>query len=237
MDVSITNNEGNILISSNPELVGSNVAHTQYFINAQSQSPQYPTLPGRQPKQMLAVLTLPMSSNLGYMVMSSDLADVAKHTTNRISFGKTGNGFVYNADGVQIMHREQKYIGDNDSSLDWVSRMLSTKKGSLEYDWHGVAKLAAFDSSSSLNWTVAIVVEKDDILSGVSMMMRHTIFTAVVITSIVAGIIVFMSLNVSHALTSCVNFTRHITSGNITITPEQSRPKPPCWTRRKPNAG
>ncbi len=100
---------------------------------------------------------------------------------NDISFGKTGRAFMINGLGEMIAHNNLSLVYDktnyilkaeNDKSFrqmaDMLDLMIKGNNGTGEYTYNGVKNYAGYAPIGSTGWSIAIVGESSDILSGLN---------------------------------------------------------------------
>ncbi len=221
--VGLVDMQGKIITATTEGMIGMEVAQRDYFKKALEGKTSLEAVKQKGTGKMMALLSSPVTMNkdvVGVALVMVDLEKLAASTTNKVTFGKSGNCFVYNAKGIQLMHRDVKYMGDDDSKLEWVRTMLSQKKGMLHYEWDGKAKLAYFDEVPSSGWIVAVVAEENDLLSGINAMVRNLLFIVLGSALVVGLIIFFISLNIARVLRAAAAFAQYVAAGNLTITPE-----------------
>ncbi|KNF08960.1 methyl-accepting chemotaxis protein McpC [Gottschalkia purinilytica] len=119
-----------------------------------------------------------------------------------IKIGKSGYASVINNDGTLIAHTDQKLLkqgfnlfksNDNSSGLSNIAKKIKNKeKGIDEYTLDGVKKIMAFAPIDNTNWSLAITVPEDELLSSVDSL-KTTMF---ILINIFALITCFIAVSV-----------------------------------------
>lgn len=178
----------------------SNVAEREYFQKAKSGTKNISDpIIGKSDGSVIIVYAVPVKSGnsiVGILVCTADSSQLSKFTNN-VKFGKTGNAFMVNNSGIVVAHNNVELVqkmynpieeAKKDSKLEGlgniVSKMTHGDAGSGEYYFQGVNKFVGYAPVNNTNWSIAVVADKNDILSqltslNISVFLASIVFLAI----------------------------------------------------------
>lgn len=195
---------GKVLAHTDHKMLGNMLAERGYFQAALQGKPGLENVKSTKTGQMTTIFSAPVldaGKVLGVLYATMDLGRLSADTTDSIRIGTSGICFVYDGNGVMLMHPNKKYIGDQDGNLDWVRAILTQGNGRLPYVWDGKEKVAYFRTVPDMNWFVTVSVERSDVFAPVKALLRDNILVGGMVALIVGLIIFFVARNVAGALT------------------------------------
>jgi methyl-accepting chemotaxis protein len=114
---------------------------------------------------------------IGVLVATKDGNNLSAYT-GAVKFSNTGNAFLVSNNGTVIAHNDKNLVmtmfnaitaSEKDATLNGlasvVKKMISSKKGAAEYYYNGAQKYVGYAPVNGTTWSVAVAVNKNDILS------------------------------------------------------------------------
>jgi methyl-accepting chemotaxis protein len=173
-------------------------------------------VPIRYKNEIVGVLTEAQDGN--------SLSDL----TDRAQFGKTGSAFMINNNGVTIAHKDRNKVlqmdniiedAKNDSKLQSLanvqSKMLTEKNGISEYTYDGIDKYVGYSKLQNTNWSIAVVIDKSEILSELDNLKISVVLTSIAFVVIGIGIIYIIANAVSKGIKSTSKHLELLAEGNL----------------------
>lgn len=114
-----------------------------------------------------------------------------EETLLNIKFGETGYAFILDSEGNVVIHPRE--IDNNSKNYDFIQNIVSTKNGTLEYDYKGVKKIGYYKYFESWKWCIIITEDYDELISPAKTIMKTTIYIGVIIIILSAIISLFMA--------------------------------------------
>lgn len=228
MKVGISDLQGNIKYSNGNEL---NIADRDYFKDASEGkvSVSDPLMSAAENK-LVVVYMSPIKVNgqiVSYLAATKDGSHISSIVED-IKVGDTGNVFMLKNDGTKIADHniELVYKEDNDiknletnpSLAELVKlekKMINGEKGSGEYREGKVDKCISFLPVEGTKWSLAISIEKDEIISELSSF--KNLINIISATALVLAIIVvsFVSRKISKNINAATNYILPIAEGDL----------------------
>ncbi|RJQ54694.1 MAG: methyl-accepting chemotaxis protein [Desulfobacteraceae bacterium] len=160
-DIHLSDLKGEVIASSNPRLIGTNVSEHQYFQEAlkgdiflsdivKSESTGNPVF-------MIASPVKEKDATAAVLFGVIDLNAFTGSSIDSIKIGKSGYAFIYDQSGLIVAHPDKaQLLKLNMKDFDFGREMLSKKEGMITYIYNGVEKCVAFKMSKSIGWTVGV---------------------------------------------------------------------------------
>ena len=170
--------------------------------------------------KLSSALGLPVKSGdkiVGVVYATMALEKLAAATTDNVRVGDTGISFVYDKNGVLLMHPDKKLVGVNHSGLEWLRHMLDSPAGGYSYEVEGVTKVARFEHVPTVDWLVAVSADRDDILAPVASMFRNSLLVCAIAMLLIGCIIVFVARGISRSLGSTAALVDKIAHGDLEL--------------------
>lgn len=181
---------------------------------------------GRIDKKMVIVISAPIKDTNGNIVgvLSgvNDASNLNKIIEN-IKIGTSGYAFIINKDGTRMSDKNYSLVKKasnditnlkKDNNLEEIVNierdMIKGKNGCKVYNYKGSSNFIAYAPISSENWSLALVENKDKVLSSVSSLKYTMIF--ITILFIIAGIIIgyIMSIRITKPLKEIASYAKKI---------------------------
>jgi methyl-accepting chemotaxis protein len=141
-----------------------------------------------------------------------------KTRIKKARFGRNGYAFVINSKGDFIIHPNME--GKNIARYEFINEIIKRKKGTIDYDWEGENKVAAFRYYEPADWYIVAGSYYNDFLEAP---MRAFIFWAFVVLAL-EGTIMFIVLYrlilriIIIPINRAKKIANSISSGDLTIT-------------------
>lgn len=131
----------------------------------------------------IVVYSVPIKSNgevIGVLSSVRDGNEISSHSTE-IKFGNSGRAYVINGEGTVIAHQNKNLVlnrdntikhAENDISLKELAliekKMINRENGHGKYNYEGKEKYIGYAPINNTNWSIAIVIEKDEMVNNVN---------------------------------------------------------------------
>lgn len=162
--------------------------------------------------------TVPIKDQSGAvigLVIGSRNGDELSQLTNDINIGETGNAFMVNKSGVVVAHPDIEKVKAYENTIELskedesliplariIEKMVLGEKGVGDYTYNSVDKIVAYSPIPNSNWSIAVNVPKNEILSALNTLQMTTILISIIF--LFAGV-VFVYL-ITNNLVSKVKF-------------------------------
>ncbi len=224
--IGIADASGVITVHSVPSSIGTSRANKGYFKRAMQGLSSTEDVQSETTGQFRTFLSLPMlggadgKTPIGCMYAAIDNSKLAQISINAVSMGMEGVSFVYNGDGVLVMHPRAANIGRNDGDREHVRRMLSAPEGTMvEFEEGGKDRMAFSAFLPELNWTVVMEVSRDAVLEPVMGIRTMSIILFLVCGGIIGATIFLLTRNLSGILATAARIVEEASAGNFAMTP------------------
>ena len=218
--------DGTILAHSDRKQNNTSRKDRDYFKQAMRGKKATENIISKSTGELTTILSVPAVIDgkiLGVVFGDVNIPVLTERTTDTIKLGHTGICFLYNNTGRAIAHPDKKYIGTDNSQVEWTRHILAERDGRLAYVWEGKEKIAYFRHIPVLDWFLVLTVERDDMLSGVTAMLRANLWL-VGVCSLAVGLIIFlMARNFARVLKGEAGFVAYVAEGNLTIPPDMRK--------------
>ncbi len=149
--------------------------------------------------------------------------------TNSMGFGETGYTYMLNRDGIIIAHRNRDYVmnqfapieaAKSDPSLGSLAEaftyILDEYEGVVDYNFNEADVVTVFVPISGMDWTYAVTMTKQELLSGIYTLATFVIFGA--LGFLLVGIIIALVIgkSISKPITTMVPVLESVAEGNLT---------------------
>jgi methyl-accepting chemotaxis protein len=198
--INVTDAKGDIVSSTNPELVGKlNVAERIYFQEASKdkiyQSDVLISKTSGKPVFMIAAPIKEKDEVAGVFFGVIDLDSFTKIFIDSVKIGQNGYAYLYQEDGFVIAHPDKSNILKlNMKQFDFGREMMTKDGGLITYTWKGVEKIVAFGKEKATGWTVGVGAATSDLMASVEKVgyinltaAVAVVALAVVVTFLIAG--------------------------------------------------
>jgi methyl-accepting chemotaxis protein len=160
----------------------------------------------------------PGGKTRGLVIVCPAWDEFTKKFIDPVRFGKTGYGFILDADGQLIAHALDKTMilaPLPDKSIS--DKALKLKNGLLNYDFKGEKKYMALAEVPETGWVVCMTAASSE-MSGLAAGQRNILIAVglVVLVVVAALITIFNRVVVLSPLMEISRFTRQVASGDLT---------------------
>ncbi|MDF2473525.1 MAG: methyl-accepting chemotaxis sensory transducer with Cache sensor [Anaerocolumna sp.] len=218
------------LISSNNS--NTNVGNREYFTNAlegisSTSDPIVSQLDG----SFVIVFAAPIIINnevTGVLVAVKDGNEISNIVSD-ITFGETGRAFMLNETGVKIAHYNADLVKQQDNDLVNVEtnkeltqlakleqKMIQGETGVGYYHYNGSDKFLVFSPVNGTKWSVAVSVERDEVLSELNLLIKYFIFFAIIFLLISCVLVYFISDSISKRVKIAISYINPLADGDFT---------------------
>ena len=145
------------------------------------------------------------------------LAAFSENMINPIKIGETGYAFICDSKGLILAHPKKENILKLDiSSRDYGKTMIEKKKGSVNYLFDGVDKIASFDTYSKKGWIIATTSTVSEFMAPVKSIQNATLTIGTGCLILAVIIISLVVMRLVKPLQEGLQFSRAIANGDLT---------------------
>ncbi len=184
--------------------------------------------------EVTTILAAPVKHDgkvVGVVYGTVDLPMLSAETVEAVKLGQTGASFVYDGNGLLLMHRNKDYVGDEDGNLEWVQQILKQRNGSLTYTWDGKEKLMFFREVPEMNWFVVMSMEDSEVSAPAAALLRGNLLLMSGILLIVGLIVFVVARGITTALKSEEAYVGRVADGHFDMSNEQRAVHEKCAAR------
>ena len=180
---------------------------------------------------MVMVYAVPIKNGnevVGVLTATRDgnaLSDITKD----ITFGKTGQAFMINNQGITVANANKDMVlkSDNinenvkkDSTLkplaDIEKKMMNGESGVGEYTYGGVRKYLGYAPVKGTNWSIAITAQKSEILKKANDLRIWVIVLSLIFIIVGIMFVYIVSNSITRNLIGAVKYLSVLASGDLT---------------------
>jgi len=182
---------------------------------------------------IVVVYAVPILQNnkvVGVLTATKSGDNISNLVTD-ISFGETGKAFMINSAGVKIAHYNNDLVLNLDNDLKNVEtnkdllklvgleqKMIKGETGVGAYRYDNKEKLLAYAPVAGTSWSLAVTVEKNEILSELNTLIQIVIILAVIFL-IASFVVVYLIANdITNRINIAINYIIPISKGDFTNT-------------------
>ncbi|RII33054.1 methyl-accepting chemotaxis protein [Clostridium chromiireducens] len=164
----------------------SNVNDREYFQKAKAGSKNIsdPIISKTDGSVVIAyAIPVKFNDSIVGVLVSTVSSDALSKFTNNVKFGETGNAFMVNKSGVVVAHTNVDLVkkmynpieeAKKDSKLNGLAGVITTmtqgNAGTGYYYYNGVNKYVGYAPVNNTNWSIAVVINENEILSQLTAM-------------------------------------------------------------------
>ncbi|MVX65439.1 HAMP domain-containing protein [Clostridium chromiireducens] len=199
--------KGDVLYSDDKT---SNVNDREYFQKAKAGSKNISDpIISKTDGSVIIAYAIPVKSNdsiVGVLVCTIS-SDTLSKFTNNVKFGETGNAFMINKSGVVVAHTNVDLVkkmynpieeAKKDSKLNGLAGVITTmtqgNAGTGYYYFDGVNKYVGYAPVNNTNWSIAVVINENEMLSQLTAM-RVSIAATSIIFLVIGIIFIYLISN------------------------------------------
>ena len=211
---------GDILFSDDKAI---NITDREYFQKAKAGSKNISDpIISKTDGSIIIAYSIPVKFNdsiVGVLTCTVNSDELSKFTNN-VKFGQTGNSFMINKSGVVVAHTNVDLVkkmynpieeAKKDAKLkglaDVMTIMTQGNAGTGYYYYEGVDKYVGYAPVKNTDWSIAVVINKNEILSQLTAMKVSIAITSIIFIAI--GII-FIHLISSRIADSIKRTSKHL---------------------------
>lgn len=157
------------------------------------------------------------------LVGAGILLNYVQQRVEELKIGETGYGIAIAKDGTYIKTYDEsknltmKITDEQDASVQELGRiMLENDQGIYDYTFDGVKKLAFYSRIPINGWSIATVINQDELFSPISSMMWRLFFSILVIASVILVVIIFISKKLLAPLNDFRDYADRLAAGDMT---------------------
>ncbi len=198
-DINVADTDGQILVSSNPEIVGKvDLSDRSYYRDALNGTAHISrVIKSRVSGNPVFMIAYPLKDGetvTGVLFAVLKMSYFSEKFIAPIHFGKRGYAFVYDEVGTVAYHPDAKHVLNvNIRELHFGEEMMALESGELRYRYEGGEKFASFVRIPTTGWTFAITVFNDDLLGPARQLRVVSGIIALGVLGLAAGIVLLIT--------------------------------------------
>ncbi|NFG23093.1 methyl-accepting chemotaxis protein [Clostridium botulinum] len=222
-DGNSVNSDGNV----------SNVSDRDYFKKTmQGISSVSDPIVSKTDNTLIVIYSVPVKNNdiiIGALTAIRDGNELSEHTNN-IKFGNTGTSYMLNKEGTVIAHPDKELVFNMDNDFENIKtdpslesivkiekKMIEGEIGSGEYSYKGQNKYVSYSPIKSTGWSVAIIVEKDEVLGELTTLKLAIGITLIIFILLSSFIVLFLSSSITKPIKLSMQQLKAVSEGNLTL--------------------
>jgi methyl-accepting chemotaxis protein len=219
-EVSITSDDGNIIVSSNDNRIGANVKKLTHFQSALKGDTVITSPRQKAGNDMVSFyIATPVLKNnvpVGVVISEVSLNIFAAEFIDYIKIGQSGFIFVIDETGKVIVSPKATELNDqNLLSFDWGKELFKTKNGTYTFNWQNTPKTVVFSEIPLTGWIAIALVEQSEINALARSTAITNLIIAVFILIIAVVLSIFVANRISQPLEKAVDITEQLKDGNF----------------------
>ncbi|WP_035066965.1 methyl-accepting chemotaxis protein [Nitratidesulfovibrio termitidis] len=174
---------------------------------------------GRMIFRMATALRDASGALIGGVQVSFDFNAFTEAAISPIRVGQTGYLYILDGDGTFIAHPDPATLLQPGKDLPFVREMLANPRGTLQYEFKGTRKLAAYTRMDKTGWIIASTVNEAELLAE-AYSLRNVVAGIATLVCVVLAVVVVLMLRrmVVLPLQAMGQFTADIAGGNFGTT-------------------
>ncbi len=228
LSMGIVDLEGNIVYSDNSE---ANVADSDYYQKAlNGQTVISDPIVSKSDSSLVVVFATPIyqSGSISGVLVAAKNASIISDIASSITFGETGRAFMINSEGTKVAHYDIDLVTNMDNDLvnaetdkslvplaELEKKMMKREAGSGFYRLDGTEKFMVYAPITNTDWSLAITVERSELLSESSKLISTSVLTAIIFLIFSIIIVYLISNGITKKLKIAINYLNPITEGDF----------------------
>ncbi|MBV7273163.1 methyl-accepting chemotaxis protein [Clostridiaceae bacterium UIB06] len=203
---------------------GKDLSKTDYFMEVKKQKRIYISPAGKSDitkKPVFAISEPVLDKNgelLGVIVQTINLKLLSKKYIINNKVGETGYIYILQSDGTTIAHpNESEILNKTILNNDFGKKIVSTKKGIMEYNYGGIEKLSAYDYNENLGWIFVATVPMSEITKANVTIIKVILFITILCVVLSAIMAIFIGKSMSQPIEKVSKSMDEIAQGDFTI--------------------
>jgi methyl-accepting chemotaxis protein len=181
-------------------------------------------------KSMIIIFAVPIkqgSTITGVLLATKD-GSMLSEITNDITFGNTGKAFMLAMDGTTIAHSKKELVLAMDNDFENVKtdpklmplveiekKMIDGGIGTGEYSYDGVQKYIGYAPVKGTGWSLAVVMNRDEVLSELTDLQSKMIISSLVFMIIGILLTFFISNKIAKNIKDASKYISFLSSGDF----------------------
>ncbi len=222
-DICLADRDGNVVSSSNPELVGNlNIKEESFFVSAfKGEVHVTSLLKSQKTNKPMFVISAPiyMADQIyGIIFVYTDFSVFSKDFIDPVKIGQNGFAYVVNDSGIAVTYPEKDQIFKLDLSktTDWDS--MQTPEGVLETTYNEKKSISAFKRLTEPKGIISVTALKNEILKPVTVLGQTSLFSTLIISMVAAFIIFMITRSVTGPVNNVVDGLKDVVQGEGDLT-------------------
>ncbi|OPJ62488.1 methyl-accepting chemotaxis protein [Clostridium chromiireducens] len=211
----------------------SNVNDREYFQKAKSGSKNIsdPIISKTDGSVVIAyAIPVKFNDSIVGVLVSTVSSDALSKFTNNVKFGETGNAFMVNKSGVVVAHTNVDLVkkmynpieeAKKDSKLNGLAGVITTmtqgNAGTGYYYYNGVNKYVGYAPVNNTNWSIAVVINENEILSQLTAMRMSIAATSFIFLVIGIIFIYLISNKIADAIKRTSKHLDRLAKGDLSF--------------------
>ncbi|MBW6408674.1 methyl-accepting chemotaxis protein [Clostridium weizhouense] len=181
---------------------------------------------------LVVVYSVPIKNNdtiIGVLTAVRDGNELSGYT-NSIKFGETGTAYMINKEGTIIAHNNKELVINQDNDFENIKtdpslesivkiekKMTQGESGAGDYSYKGKNKYVGYAPIKTTGWSIAIVTEKDEVLSEINLLRLLIGITLVIFVVLGCFIVLLLSSSIIKPIKLSMEQLKSISEGDLTL--------------------
>ena len=219
--VNLLNETGLVVASSDIERVNkANFGDRAYFNNAIQGTPVISKIiKSRVSGEPIFVIAIPidvLGETGGVLTAAVQLKKFSDKYVSPVKVGQEGYAYMVDDQGLMLAHPDTEQILKlNISDFPWGKEIISQKKGSLNYTFQNVDKVAIFHTDPATGWTFVANAATEDIFSSINKLVTNNTITGIIIVVALTIVIILVIRPIVKTLNEGVAFAQQVERGDL----------------------
>ncbi len=154
---------------------------------------------------------------MGVIGMNIDL-EMFSNSLSDIKVGKSGYIFIADMAGNIISHPDRSLIGTQEAkNLSFWSEATAKQQDFTSYEYQGVSRFGAFDTSQITGWKIIASMENSELKKDVQIILQTFLVVLIVICFAALAVSYFFSSGISGNIRKLVALLEKVSQGDFTV--------------------
>ncbi len=218
--LTILNEKGIAIASSEPKLVGVDLSNRDYFKegmqNQQGMSNTAKSKTTGRPIFIMSEPLVPFDKPAGVLIAAIEMDKFSEKFIIPVKIGHDGYAFVTDKTGMMSANpHPDTILKENLNDFAWGKEIMTRQNGMITYTMDGVEKLVDFRTEPTTGWVIAAGAATSDMFSATNKLTVRNIITGVIVVLILAVVIILLIKPIIAALNKGVAFAKEIQLGDL----------------------
>ncbi|WP_029915247.1 methyl-accepting chemotaxis protein [Pelobacter seleniigenes] len=218
--LTILNEDGIAIASSEPKLMGINLSDRDYFKEGmQGRAGMSNTAKSKTTGRPIFIISeplVPFENVAGVLIAAIEMDKFSEKFIIPVKIGHEGYAFVTDKTGMMSANpHPDTILKENISDFTWGKEIMTRQNGMITYTMDGVEKLVDFRTEPTTGWVIAAGAATSDMFSAANSLTIRNIITGVIVVLVLAVVIILLIRPIISVLNKGVAFAKEIQQGDL----------------------